>query len=368
MRRSHLLWRAVRPVSLAWQRIRGRSVWKGGPPHGVFSEADAIRRGDVEGGVLPSEPHASALPPTSEVIAAGLGQERYGNWNCVWSVRENAMLVSPGLPHLDPAGRACLEAMHGPHHLTDPVFRRRTSQSSLLRMDGYATSILSRWNDGGSYYHWFLDGLTRLVHLDRFPEDTVIIVPAHLAGFARQSLELLHLKHRVRPAPEGDCEIERYAFAGPTMLSGCPDPRGVSWLRRRFMAQKTGPATLNLYLERKADRRTCHNAAAVAKVFTDKGWEVVDPGSMDLETQIRLFGRARRVAGLHGAALTNLLWMPGGTSVLEIMPSRRRNGCYAGIAHCAGIDHQAWVLPSDRLGNLEIPLDALRRRLDEWQG
>lgn len=365
MRRSHRLWRVARPLYLAWRKARGPDVFHGGPPAGVFSEADAVKRGEAEGGVSQPALTLRPVPAESEIVRAGLGQEAYTTWQSVWSMRDNARVLDPGHSHVDSSGRACIEAMHGPHHLTDPVFRRNRA-SRTTHVEECATSIISRWNDGTSYYHWFLDGLTRLSHLRQFPADTTILVPERLAGFAHRSIEILGLESRVMPAPAGDLHVARYAFAGPTMPSGCPDPQGVAWLRQTFLKESRGIPTpiRDIFIDRTANRRICLNAGEVAETFSRMGWEVVDPGTLDLDAQIRLFRQARRVAGIHGAGLTNLLWMKPGTSVLEIMPSRRRNGCYAAIAHCIGIRHHTWVIPSDRLANLTIPAEGIRRRLD----
>ena len=38
------------------------------------------------------------------------------------------------------------------------------------------------------------------------------------------------------------------------------------------------------------------------------------------------------------------------------MPERRSNGYYAGISIAAGLNHQPLVSPSDRKGNMSVPL------------
>lgn len=360
MRKIHHLWKWLQPLYRTVMTRMGPPVSLGGPPSGCFSEAAEIAAGRVDGGLVPTT-QTLVIPSDSEVIQAALGQGDHSNWRAVWSYRSDTLLLGPSMVHVNAQGRACTEAMYGPHAWTDPVWRRHRRCNQLV-LHGPHTSIISRWNHGASYYHWFLDGLTRLVHLDQFPSDTRIIIPANLPEFAVRSIEWLGLSDRTIPATDCDLRVEDYWFAGPTMLSGCPDPLGVTWLRKQFIGSNYEPGTDLIYIDRRQKRRLCANADALADRFKDRGWIVVDPGELEFSEQVALFSKAKAVAGIHGAGMTNLLWMPSRGKVLEIMPSRRRNGCYAGIAACIGLSHRSWVVASDRLANITVPLS----ELDMW--
>ncbi len=314
---------------------------------------------------MPGNPDLCEFPPDSEIHAAQLGQDKHRAWSTLWSRRDDAFLAGPSLAHIDASANVCLEAVYGPHAWSDPVWRRQKPMP-VRELSGDYTSIVSRWNEGQNYYHWFLDGLTRLTHLSEFPADCKILVPRNSALFARRSLEILGLADRVVETGHEDLRIERYWFAGPTMLSGCPDPAGVGWLTRHFQREPAPQRRRRLYLARNAPTRNLTNAREVGNLFQQRGWEVIDPAEMTLEEQIRIFSEARAVASTHGAALTNLLWTAPGTRVLELMPSRRRNGCYAGISWVKGLHHQCLVCPSDRQGTMRIPLEKLSALIAGW--
>jgi capsular polysaccharide biosynthesis protein len=333
----------------------------GGPPAGMFTEEADLLAAKVRGQVIP-KPEFPEIPEDSEVSKAGLGQNKHSNWVCLWTCRDNAFLAAPSLAHVDCTGRVCLEAVYGPHAWSDPVWQRKR-KLPIRELAGDFTSIISRWNLGGNYYHWFLDGLTRLIHLQDFPMDCRILIPRRPPAFVRRSIELLGLANRVVETGDEDLRIERYWFAGPTMLSGCPDPLGVRWLRRKFLREPQPARRRLLYLERNATTRIVINAAEVRRFFACRGWEILDPGELSLDEQIRLFREAKAVVGPHGAALTNLLWAAPGTRVLEFMPARRRNGCYAGISLLTGLAHRTLVCPSDRDANIHAPME----RLAEWE-
>jgi hypothetical protein len=336
------------------------SVWNGGPPSGIFSELECIRTQAIPGGIAEPRHDYPIFLPDSEIIAAGLDQSKFADWISVWSRRDDALLIDSSLAHVDAAGRVCTEATYGPHTWSDPVWERR-QRRPLRELSGNFTSIVSRWNDGKNYYHWFLDGLTRLVHLQHFPADCKILVPADLPAFARRSIALAGLAPRVIETHGEDLRIEHYWFAGPTMLSGCPDPRGVEWLQQNIPNQTCQNRKRLIYIDRSAPTRQLNNAREVRKWFVERGWDVIDPGELSLDEQITLFSEAHAIVGTHGAALTNLLWAPPNTRILELMPSKRRNGCYAGISAIKGFHHKTWVCPSSSKGEMTIPLDQLSR-------
>lgn len=337
-------------------------VWSGGPPIGVFSERDNLRDASISGKIVRDGQQLPEIPMDSEIHEAGLNQDQHADWTTLWTRRDQAFLAGPSLSHVDSVGRVCLEAVYGPHAWADPVWLRKKNRAAL-EFDGDFTSIISRWNDGKNYYHWFLDGLTRLVHLQDFPPNCQILIPRNLPAFAKRSIGILGLANRVVEVGTEDLRIERYWFAGPTMLSGCPDPMGVEWLRKQFLQGPAPKQHRRLYLERNAPTRNLTNAGEVRDLFTQRGWEVLDPAELTLDEQILVFRETLMVAGTHGAAMTNLLWAGPGTQVLEFMPSRRRNGCYAGISLVNGLRHQSMVCPSTRMGEMRIPLVTLADRL-----
>ena len=56
-------------------------------------------------------------------------------------------------------------------------------------------------------------------------------------------------------------------------------------------------------------------------ILKDNGFVFCDPGSLTVREQVRLFGSAEYVMGLHGAAMTNIIFMEKGSRIVEIIPS-----------------------------------------------
>lgn len=346
-----------------WRSWCGPGPEQGGVPRGIFHERREILAGRVLGKIVADGQPLPGLPEDSEILACGLGQAAFADWPVVWSKRESLRLLGPSLVPVDPAGRACFEAMFGPQASGDPVWQPRPA-AAARELAGNWTSLVSRWTVGGNYYHWLTDGLTRLLHLPAFPPDTGILVPAGLPDFARESLRLLGLWERVREADETHLVLERHWFAGPLALSGCLNPLGTRWLRQAFGADQDGLGrNRKIFVVRRRTTRELINLAEVEGILAADGWDLVDPGEWSFREQIEIFRQARVVAGVHGAGMSNLLWAPAGTRVIELMPDTFRNGCYEAISRVIGHRHEVLLCRADARGSFELGAPALQRVL-----
>ncbi|MGE0433099.1 MAG: DUF563 domain-containing protein, partial [Planctomycetota bacterium] len=64
--------------------------------------------------------------------------------------------------------------------------------------------------------------------------------------------------------------------------------------------------------------RSPQNLDAIHRLVESRGYEVIDPGRLPFPEQIRLFGSARIVVGLHGAGLTNIMFRRGPMTLVEL--------------------------------------------------
>jgi capsular polysaccharide biosynthesis protein len=95
-----------------------------------------------------------------------------------------------------------------------------------------------------------------------------------------------------------------------------------------------------------------------------KGWELISPETLSIPAQIQLFKQARAVCGLHGSALTNLLWASPGCRVLELCPSNFLAGAFEWVAKILGLPHSFLICESDSHFRATVDLRALEAKLD----
>eukprot|EP00850_Spirogloea_muscicola_P009699 SM000055S18233 [mRNA] locus=s55:152359:155928:- [translate_table: standard] len=90
--------------------------------------------------------------------------------------------------------------------------------------------------------------------------------------------------------------------------------------------------------------------AALKDAFSSERVVVFD-GRLPVKDAKLLFHRARLIVGVHGAAFTNMVFMPTNSSVLEIRPRDYRNSCYHHLAEVCELRY--YLLLAD--GNKDSP-------------
>jgi len=153
---------------------------------------------------------------------------------------------------------------------------------------------------------WYVPRTSRfqkeLLELWGIPEDEVV-----------NSDEVRHVRAETLVVPGLASTRERNPPWVSQLLRARLVPEGVSRIPGR-----------NVYLSRKAglNNRAILNEDEVLAVLRPLGFEVVDPGTLPVLDQIRLFAEADVIVAPHGASLANLPFCSPGASLLELFPSQ----------------------------------------------
>jgi capsular polysaccharide biosynthesis protein len=92
-----------------------------------------------------------------------------------------------------------------------------------------------------------------------------------------------------------------------------------------------------VYISReKAPTRAFPNERQLREQFEAAGYSSFVLEEMRVSDQIKLFVNARRISGLHGAGLVNLVWNHKNASVVEIYQAGKFNSCYSAMAAVLG--------------------------------
>lgn len=339
-----------------------------GPPKGTFSAIALLRNREIPGRIVLEQQESPVFGPDTLVKKSNLSQDLHQPWPVFWTLHRDARLVGPSLVHLNAGKEACFEAMYGaPYFRDDPSYNYCT-HTIPMRLDGNWTSIVHRWGEirGTGYWHFILDSLPRLALLGEFPADTRILTPPNLETWQRQFLDFLGLAGRYRETNEPHLLVENYHFSSLTSMTGCCNPYAVDFLRKSFLpkadASYEGPR--KFYILRRGWTRGVTNEDEVQALFKKKGWELISPENLSIPAQMQLFKQARAVCGLHGSALTNLLWASPGCRVLELCPSNFLAGAFEWLARILDLPHAFLVCKSDSHYRAIVDFNALEAKLD----
>lgn len=236
-----------------------------------------------------------------------------------------------------------------PHHWV-PVERHRAVVNSLWappprRLPG--TSALVGASGHRNYYHWMFDMIPRIELIRAAGRAEGIdrwILPRTPLGAAGRILELCGIDpSRIHWHGRGaHVECERLVVSSPPAPLGGATARSVAFLRERCIPRELRDrpdARRRLFLARKATRRVA-NMDAVEPVLRKHGVEVVATEGLSFDEQVRMFAGASLLVGAHGAGLTNAIFMPAGSALVEVVPSWYAVACYLVMANEAGLRYR----------------------------
>jgi capsular polysaccharide biosynthesis protein len=126
-------------------------------------------------------------------------------------------------------------------------------------------------------------------------------------------------------------------------MTGCWNPYAVEFLRRSFLPHASPPSSSlpkQFYIIREGFTRGISNEQEVRDYFQSAGWALIAPERLSIPDQIALFRDAEAIAGLHGSALTNLVWCSPGTHVTEILTKEMISGAFEWLSRLNRLDHR----------------------------
>lgn len=241
-------------------------------------------------------------------------------------------------------------------------------RSGLWAIDNYSPE---------NYYHWMIDVLPRLLQAEEdHPGERVLLLPRyyHATPYIEFTLRAFpHIEGIRWIAARSKTRVEHLAYV-PRQSDERLPARVVEVARRmQDLAGAAGTAR-RIYLTRDdAKRRRARNEADVVRVLREHDVEVhrIDP-SRPWE-QMRAALGANLIVGVHGAALTNVIFMRPGARLLELRHPRQRYFAdhYRPLAAMVGVQYHrqycALAHPAEGFAindaDLVIDLDLLRENL-----
>jgi capsular polysaccharide biosynthesis protein len=253
------------------------------------------------------------------------------------------------------------------------VLRREgaTVPSALWVIDNLST---------GNYFHWISECLPRLLVAEHeFPLETTLMLPR---SYERDAYVQFSLKAFPRIAniewieEDSRVRVHRLAFVPRPTSNNVFDAELIDDVGRRLRELAGTPsAGKRIYFSRAdAEHRRAVNEEDVVRVLRSHDFRILRVDPRAPQEQVRAAAGAKVIFGVHGAALTNLIFMPSGGEVLEFRHPRDElfPACYGPLAVARGHTYRAqlcepvqdshdWI-PLNR-SDLIVDLDVLRDNL-----
>ncbi len=145
--------------------------------------------------------------------------------------------------------------------------------------------------------------------------------------------------------PTADTPI--YTAKPPAFHNYCPTKEEFEIVRREFKVNNDNAAH-KIFVDRgtQARRQLVKSHVWIMDAFLEKGYEAIDPGTLNFHEQLNLFSSATHLAGVHGAGLSNIYWAKPGLEFLEWFRPEFTNPCFriltgmlGGHYMASGIEH-----------------------------
>ena len=212
---------------------------------------------------------------------------------------------------------------------------------STKALDGPALWFTDTWSL--SYFFWLSETLARLEFIrDQIDAGWPVAIPEHYldVDFVKSTLDLFGVTNLAPVAIEKDILLREVHI--PTRTAGIHhfNPELVRRVGERFRATAPpAPERIGEKLHisrRKARIRKFVNEDEVDAVFDQFGYTTVCMEDYSFHEQVGMLTRARALASIHGAGLTNMLMMSPGATIFEMRMRGHFNSSFFNLASACG--------------------------------
>ncbi len=214
--------------------------------------------------------------------------------------------------------------------------------------------VFNSWS--GNYFHWIAEVLPRLAILRKIQPDCVVLLPGpkppeyilrtvEAFGFQRTYIimpgELVLVRQLWMPVRPG-----RAGYMAPSLVQEVREQIMSSLQIQLHSAVK---ASRWVYVSRSRQQwRQLTNEAEVVAILQRYGFETVYFEELSFVEQVRTMYETAIFIGIHGANMTNILFMTPGTHAIEMLSETYLNPSYLSMAASIGVLYS--VVPS-KLGS-----------------
>ncbi|WP_461453559.1 glycosyltransferase family 61 protein [Mucilaginibacter sp.] len=237
-----------------------------------------------------------------------------------------------------------------------------------------------QWSN--NHYHWINDYLPRLTLLASELQNYTLLLPdePYIRNVGVKLLDYLNLKpRRIEWIGRGKfVKAPDLTLITSVVLSGQVHDELIKQVQNRLsdtLLSGNLNASRRIYISRtKASNRKVLNEAEVISLLKEYDFEVVAFEDLSIEQQIQLANTTSVMISMHGAGLTNAIFMKKNTAVLEFRRDKvYHNQCYWHLSAALGQKYYYLFGQPDSDNviegapgcNLTIPLSKLRLTVEQ---
>jgi hypothetical protein len=267
---------------------------------------------------------------------------RLQNANVAWhgSVVKGLRVFVPSLPY------PFLES-----ELSGTFLLRQLRSHKKPELSGTVGLVFDQWSIG-NYFHWMAEVLPRLALLRKFQPDCTVLVPGPKPHeFILQTVKAFGFDKIYIMSPGEIVQIPDLLVAALPGFQGYITPSLVRESRDTILSKLGAPALLKrratrrIYISRSLQSwRQLTNEAEVVALLTSYGFETIHFEKLSFVEQVCLMQETHIFIGIHGANMTNVLYMQPGGHVIEMLSDGYINLSYLYMSNSVGLNYS--IVPS----------------------
>ncbi len=234
----------------------------------------------------------------------------------------------------------------------------------------HKTSAHSVWkyvcitdHDWKNYFHWFTEEFPRAWTFVSHLKEIIVMLPwkAKFIPYIKESLAILGITEQYYLPLFPSVRLAEVQHLTPFAPSGNVRPWQVKksqdlvWRyygitsARKQEHKDVDNKNQRIYISRRqAKTRNIVNEHEYIKMLTNFGYRIVYLEHVSLEYQVKLFSFAKTLISIHGAGLTNMMWMSSRSTVIEIREENdSHNNCFFSLA--SACNHAYYYLKAKKM-------------------
>jgi capsular polysaccharide biosynthesis protein len=187
-----------------------------------------------------------------------------------------------------------------------------------------------------NYFHWLNDMLPKLEYVSNFLSNHIVILPEYFKTKEYVSQTLLSFKLKIHFIKDNEIILVKKIIDLDNLNgSGAQNPEFLMPAINKIKALYSENSVLKktnskiFITRRNEENRRTLPLNEIEIYLAKKGYLIVEAEKLNFREQIKLFSQCTHLIAVHGAGLTNMLFMPKAQNILEIKSrGDYKNYCY----------------------------------------
>ena len=229
------------------------------------------------------------------------------------------------------------------HFYLYAFYKRLRGKKKRLKRNNYLV-LHNHWSNG--YHHWLSEVLVKIFHLDKPPQSYNLLLPESYPDFAFESLTQFPFRSITKIPKDQHLQLEEVTLV-ENPYSGNFSPKDIKTLRTYFWNSfRLHPqASQGIYISRaRTLYRHVVNENEVVQWFRDRDFLILFAEELSFEEQVSLFSTCKVLVSIHGAGLTNAVFMRPGAYLIELYRelsnTDHMNSCFINLSQASDIHHR----------------------------